>query len=210
MTNKKRGQLLVFEGIDGAGKSSLARLLTEFLHTQGYVTCLTKEPGDNSIGSSVRAIVQESGKQISSQAEFLLFAADRAQHIKEVVLPALERGEVVVSDRLSDSSLAYQGYGRGLDKKMIMAINNWVMGDLRPDLTIFVSVPLECAFERIAKRNEQRTRFEEEQESFMQRVSDGFEEIYAGRDDVLHLNGTDALIDIATHMNKCIRNWLEK
>lgn len=210
MTHKKRGQLLVFEGIDGAGKSSLVRLLAESLKEKGYPVCVTKEPGDNSIGAAVRSIVQETKNHITAQTEFLLFAADRAQHITEIVVPALERGEIVISDRLSDSSLAYQGYGRGLDIDMIKSINNWVLGDIRPDLTLFVSVPVACAFDRISKRNEQPTRFENEHESFMQRVKNGFELIYTSRDDVVHLDGTAQLSDIADEMKKYIDTFLEK
>src|ERR1700730_16197149 len=129
-----KGMLIVIEGIDGAGKSTLAKSLADILTTQGNTVLLTKEPGGSQLGKQLRTILQNQPIPITPIAEYLLFAADRAQHIEQVVKPALERGAIVISDRMGDSSLAYQGYGRGIDKNNIRTVNQWAMQGLTPDL----------------------------------------------------------------------------
>ncbi len=192
------GILIAVEGIDGSGKSTLCINLARMFDPLVPIV-LTKEPGGTVLGKQLRAIVQQP-IQRSSQTEFLLFAADRAQHFNEVVLPALEQKKLVVSDRMADSSLVYQGYGRGLDFEMIKQINSWAMHNRTPDITIYIRIPLEVALERITKRNQVLTAFEQEDKAFMQRLIDGFDKLYADRNDVIFLDGTnnaERLLDIA-------------
>ena len=191
------GFLLSIEGIDGAGKSSLLTELTSQLHKKFNVLC-TKEPGGTPLGKEIRALLQypKSGP-IAPQAEFLLFAADRAHHFTTLVLPALMQGSLVISDRMADSAVAYQGYGRGLDISCIAAVNSWAMQGRKPDLTIYLQLDYRQAQERITQRNDQLTAFEQEKASFFARVLEGFEKMYHNRADVLTLDATLPLATLA-------------
>lgn len=139
----RRGAFVVFEGGDGAGKSTQCRMLGQWLAEAGVSHRLTHEPGDTWLGQQVRRLVlgNDSGP-ISPRSEALLYAADKAQHVDEVVLPALERGEVVISDRYVDSTLAYQGAGRRVDPDGLERVARWATADLRPDLTVLLDVDL--------------------------------------------------------------------
>src|SRR5690606_13070752 len=133
------------------------------LAQHGYETILTKEPGDSPLGKTLRAILQEKKVSVCPKAEFLLFAADRAQHFDEVVMPALQQNKIVISDRLADSSLVYQGYGRGLDKTLIEQVNTWAMNNIKPDLTLYITLPPAVAAARLAQRASLSS-FEKEQQ----------------------------------------------
>lgn len=187
-----RGFLVSLEGIDGAGKTTLAKALCNELMERGYQVVLTKEPGSTAIGKSIRALVQDPLTAKAPETEFLLFAADRAQHIQEVVRPALEAGKIVIADRMADSSLAYQGYGRGLDKTMIQSINAWVMHDIKPDLILYVKIDPITAQERIALRQEKKAYFEQETQQFFERVIAGFETIFRQKSSVRVLDAQQA------------------
>lgn len=190
MLHGYKGYLISFEGIDGSGKSTLARNLESTLAQKGIITLLTKEPGGTELGKSLRQILQTQSTPVCDQAEYLLFAADRAQHFKSLIIPALQDGTVVIADRLADSSLAYQGYGRGVDKAMINHVNKWVMQDVVPNLTIYLSIDPAVALDRVRQRNEQLTAFEQQKYEFWQRVTQGYEEIFAARNNVVTLDGT--------------------
>lgn len=140
-TSARRGLFVVLEGGDGAGKSTQARLLGQWLTEQGVDHRLTHEPGDTWLGQHVRRLVlgRDSGA-IGPRAEALLYAADKAQHVDEVVLPALAAGQVVVSDRYVDSTLAYQGAGRRVPTDGLEQVARWATQDLRPDLTVLLDV----------------------------------------------------------------------
>jgi dTMP kinase len=176
ITHPTKGILIAIEGIDGSGKSTFARHLYDALQQTYSHVKLTKEPGDTEAGKKIRELVQNQQEPLDPTAEFLLFAADRAEHFSKMIIPLLNENYIVISDRLSDSSLAYQGYGRGLDKKMIQSTNAWAMQDVKPDLTIFIKVSVDTALERIQKRNEALTTFEKKE--FLTKVADGFEKMY--------------------------------
>ncbi|MCL5875006.1 MAG: dTMP kinase [Candidatus Dependentiae bacterium] len=182
------GFLIAIEGIDGSGKSTLAYNLAQALKQDAVPVLLTKQPGGSNLGKALRTILQE--QVVVPEAEFLLFAADRAQHIQEVVLPALKQGYVVISDRMADSSYAYQGAGRGLPLDIISTVNNWVMQGIKPDLTLYIKVTSDIARERIFLRKEKLTTFEHEQKLFFDRVIQGFDALYKDRADVVILDGT--------------------
>jgi dTMP kinase len=144
----KRGFFLTIEGIEGAGKSTLAEALSERLSSEGKEVVLTREPGGTRIGDSIRKLLLESGTAMSSRAELLLFEAARAQHVEELIKPALERGAVVVCDRFADSSVAYQGSARGIEPQAIACLNEFATGGLRPDLTILLDLPADVGLAR--------------------------------------------------------------
>ncbi len=161
-----KGVFLTLEGLDGSGKSTQARLLARFLEERGLKVRLTREPGG---GIEVRSLLRG---DLSPEAEYLLFSADRAEHVRKVILPALEEGAFVVSDRYLDSSLAYQGYGRGLPLPWLEEVAERVTLGLRPHLTFLLDLPPEEALRRIGKRA--KDRFEEEGLAFFRRVREGY------------------------------------
>lgn len=162
------GRYIVFEGSEGCGKSTHAARLAEHL---GGV--LTRETGGTAIGQRIRAILHDTDvTNLSHRAEALLAAADRAQHIEEVVAPALAAGRHVVSDRSVYSTLAYQGYGRGLPLDEVRSINEWAVAGHWPDLVVMLDVPLDVMAQRLRKR--ELDRFEREDDGFHRRVRDGF------------------------------------
>jgi dTMP kinase len=162
---------IAFEGLEGCGKSTHVTRLAAAL---GAVA--TREPGGTTIGASLRAtMIDASNTMLSPRAEALLMAADRAQHLDELVTPALQRGQHVVSDRSAYSSLAYQGYGRQLDLAMLKQFNSWAIGNRWPDLVVYIDVPLDILLERLKKR--ELDRFEREDRSFFERIAHGFNEM---------------------------------
>ncbi|MDA0297064.1 MAG: dTMP kinase [Actinobacteria bacterium] len=162
------GRYIAFEGLEGCGKSTHVTRLADAL---GGVA--TREPGGTEIGASLRtAMLDASNTMLSPRAEALMMAADRAQHLDELVLPTLRAGKHVVSDRSAFSSLAYQGYGRMLDIDELNRFNNWAIAGNWPDLVVFIDVPLEQLLERLKKR--ELDRFEREDRAFFKRIFTGF------------------------------------
>lgn len=210
MITLSKGVLIAVEGIDGSGKSSLVKNLTALLHTDGFVARTTREPGATALGKQLRTLVQEKTVAVCPHAEFLLFAADRAQHMHEIVLPSLAENMIVISDRMKDSSLVYQGYGRGLDKELINTVNHWAMGEREPDLTLYVKVDLNTAAIRIIKRNEQLTSFEKEHTQFIQKLINGFDDIYKDKQNVRILDGTQDAETVAHTAYKELFTWIQQ
>ena len=167
----ERGAFVCFEGGDGSGKSTQSRRLAAWLEEQGYRVVLTFEPGDTAVGRLLREIVlsPETGA-ISDRTEALLYAADKAEHVHDVVQPALDRGEVVVTDRYVDSTLAYQGAGRDLDPDELEQVARWATHDLRPYLTVVLALEPEHGLGRFAERD----RIEGESLEFHQRARTWF------------------------------------
>jgi dTMP kinase len=187
---KNRAKFITIEGIDGSGKSTLAQNLTAALIKEGASVILTKEPGGSELGRILRQILQEQNEPVCEKAEYLLFAADRAQHYKQVINPALEKGIMVISDRWADSSVAYQGYGRGLDTQMIKTVNTWATENIIPDLVFYIQIDAQTAFNRIKQRKLELTSFEKEKVEFWKRVEHGYEDIFSQRKEVVALDGT--------------------
>ena len=167
-----RGLLIAFEGGEGAGKTTQARLLAIWLREQGYDVIATHEPGATKVGMRLRALLLDTAHTgMSARAETLMYAADRAEHVDTVIGPALRRGAVVVTDRFVDSSLAYQGRGRNLPISEIAGLNQWATGGLRPDLTILLDLPPVAG---LVRRAPSADRLEAEPTEFHQRVREGF------------------------------------
>ncbi|PPG49594.1 MULTISPECIES: dTMP kinase [unclassified Rathayibacter] len=168
------GLFVTLEGGDGAGKTTQARLLEEWLGTRGETVVRTREPGGTEVGVQIREIVLHHRGEIDPRAEALLYAADRAQHIGTLVRPALERGEVVVQDRYIDSSVAYQGAGRVLDAVEVRRLSEWATHDLRPDLTVLLDLDPAVARGRLDAARTRFDRLEAEKAEFHGRVREAF------------------------------------
>jgi len=171
------GVFIAFEGGDGAGKSTQAKLLCDWLEQIGHTVVVTREPGGTVFGRTVRELVLH-GDHVAPRAEALLFAADRAHHVETKILPALGRGEVVITDRYMDSSIAYQGAGRDLGVDEVRDLNLWATGGLVPALTVLVDLPAEVGRTR---RNGVHDRLESESAAFHGAVRELFLEL-AGAD----------------------------
>ncbi|MFC6286914.1 dTMP kinase [Nocardioides sp. GCM10027113] len=189
------GVFVCFEGGDGSGKSTQSRMLAEWLRDEGYAVRLTFEPGDTEVGRELRRIVlsPETG-ELSDRTEALVYAADKAEHVDTVVRPALERGEVVITDRYVDSTLAYQGAGRSLDVAEVEAVARWATGDLRPHLTVVLDLEPAQGLGRFDGRD----RIEGESEEFHRRVREAFLRMAdADPDHYLVLDARKGIDDIA-------------
>lgn len=160
------GLFIAFEGGDGAGKSTQVALLREALEAAGRTVTVTRQPGGTPLGREIRDLVLH-GDHVAPRAEALLFAADKAHHVDQLIRPALDRGEVVLTDRYTDSSVAYQGAGRELGAQEIHDLNMWAVDDLVPDLTVVVDV---SAAEGRRRRGEVHDRLEAEEDTFHEAI----------------------------------------
>jgi dTMP kinase len=204
----RKGVLIAIEGIDGSGKSTLASNLEKALTHESWQVLLTREPGDSPLGAHIRTLLHDATISKTPKAEFLLFAADRAQHINTVVLPALARNEIVISDRMADSSVVYQGYARGLDIKMIQGINSWAMEDREPDIIFYIRISADFAYERLIMRNLPLTSFEQESKAFFQRLIEGFDLVMDAKQNAYTLDGTYTPEQLSTQATEIIRSWI--
>lgn len=172
-------KLITFEGIEGSGKSTQIRLLAAHLQERGLEVVVTREPGGCRIADEIRAILLDpANEELCATAELLLYAAARAQHVDEVIRPALARGAIVLCDRYTDATVAYQGYGRGLDLGLIEELNRLASGGLSPDLTLVFDLPVATGLHRARSRNATAAadegRFEAESLAFHERVRAGY------------------------------------
>lgn len=177
---------ITFEGIEGCGKSTQSRLVHDYLQARGIPTLWTREPGGCDLGIRLRAmLLGREGAELTPHSELFLYLADRAQHVAEVIQPALAAGQVVLCDRFTDSTAAYQGYGRGLDLSMLQAMNTVAVNGCLPELTLVLDLPVEIGLTRARNRNteqdqsETEGRFEAESLAFHQRVRTGYLDLAA-------------------------------
>jgi len=178
-TSPNRGRFITLEGIEGAGKSTVAQLVRDWLASRGIPARVTREPGGTPLAERVREIVLNRGDEtIAPQAETLLMFAARGIHVENLIRPALARGEWVLCDRFTDASRAYQGYGRGMDLEWIEQLANAVHGDLQPDCTLLLDLPVELGLTRARERSGVAAdRFEAEAAEFFERVRQGYLQI---------------------------------
>ena len=204
----EHGLFVCFEGGDGAGKSTQSRLLRDWLVEQGRTVLLTFEPGDTEVGKEMRRIVLDPATgHLSDRTEALLYIADKAEHVDHVVLPALARGEVVITDRYVDSTLAYQGAGRTLEVSEVEAVARWATADLRPHLTVVLDLAPEAGLGRF----EERDRIEGQSLEFHQRVRQSFLDL-AARDPehYLVLDARASIEDIAAAIRARVAPLLDR
>ena len=178
------GKFITFEGIEGSGKTTQIEMLRDYLLQKNHRVTITREPGGTLIGDQIRKILlHDKNNTISDETELLLYEACRAQHIQEIIMPALKENRIVLCDRFSDSTLAYQGYGRRMNGERIEKLNKMVAGKIEPDLTILLDMDVSLGLSRAKKRNasvreeEREERFEKETLEFHQRVRNGFLEL---------------------------------
>jgi dTMP kinase len=169
------GCLIVFEGVEGSGKTTQLQRCSDWLLAEGKNVVLTREPGGTTIGVGLRKLLLE-GSPIQDRAELLLYAADRAQHVEEFLKPQLAMGTIILCDRFTDSTIAYQGYGRGLSLDLIAQLNLIATGGLEADLTLWLDVAVEIGLAR-AKRRGVSDRIEQADVSFHKRVEQGFRQL---------------------------------
>ncbi len=222
-----RGVFITFEGPDGSGKTTQIKRLTEWLRGRGVEPVLLRQPGGTPLGEKIRGILLDSKSeegfgQIAPLAELALMFGDRAQSIREIIQPALDAGKIVLCDRYTDSSEAYQGAGRGLGAERVLAVHRAICDDLQPDLTVLLLPDVEMALQRAQRRNERykkqhggadENRFEAEGEAFYRRVHAGYAAIAAREPKRVALVGPgvgdDSIEAIAAHIRdivtKCLR-----
>ncbi len=198
-----RGVFVVLEGGDGCGKSTQTRLLVQRLRDLGREVVATREPGATGAGAAIRALVLDGG-HLDARAEALLIAADRAEHVVEVIRPALDRGAVVVSDRYIPSSLAYQGVARGLGVEEIARLSEWATGGLQPDLVVVFDVPADDAERRRAAPQD---RMEREPAHFRAQVNQAYRDL-ADRFGWALVDGRAPVEDVANEVWKLVRPLL--
>ncbi|SFW14307.1 dTMP kinase [Nitrosovibrio sp. Nv17] len=169
------GRFITLEGIDGAGKSTHLGWLETVLRARGRHAVVTREPGGTALGEALRALLLDGSEGMHAETEALLMFAARREHLDKVILPALDRGDWVLSDRFTDASFAYQGGGRGVATDKLDHLERWVQGGLQPDLTLYFDVPVEIGRRR-ARAIRPADRFEREEDVFFRRVRDAYRE----------------------------------
>lgn len=195
---------ITFEGIEGSGKSSALTLLATYLEKKGFEVCLTREPGGSSLGRMLRHVLLDArNTHLSNRAELFLFLADRAQHVKDIILPALEEEEIVLCDRYMDSTFVYQGAGRGMDIDHLRLLNDQAIGGMIPDLTLLFDLPVQVGLSRAARRNQEEDlviaegRFEAESILFHTRVREGYLQLAAEEPErIVRIDATQSPDDV--------------
>ena len=171
------GKFITLEGIEGVGKTSNLRFIQELLESAGHNCVVTREPGGTNLGEALRnLLLSHSDENMSADAELLMMFAARAEHLSKVIRPALANGQTVLCDRFTEATYAYQGGGRQLDVDKISALEDWVQGDLRPDLTLILDAPVEVGRARAGSRSDP-DRIEKEKDDFFQRVRSAYIEM---------------------------------
>jgi dTMP kinase len=209
-------KLITFEGIEGSGKSTQIKLVAEYLSRRNVSLIVTAEPSGTDIGRKIGSILfNREHNNMCAETEMFLFCAARSQHVREIIMPALKQNKVVLCDRFSDATYAYQGAGRGLDNKFIKLINDYSSMLLKPDLTLLFDLPVEIGLQRANRRNDKLKesssidRFEKENMDFHRRIREGYLNILNNDPDRFRL--IDANRDVETiqkDVRTCINNFI--
>ncbi len=197
----KKGIFITFEGIDGSGKSTQARFLKNYFNNKGLKAILTKEPGGTKLGEKIRNILLT--ENMNPVSEFLLFASDRKEHIEKIILPSLKKGKIVISDRFTDSSLAYQGYGRGVPLEFIKFVHNAILYNLEPDITFLIDVPPEIGLNRIPETD----RIERAGLEFLHKIREGYLKMAKSDKRFFVINGAENKKLVWQNIMKFIEYW---
>lgn len=211
--DRRRGRFITLEGLDGSGKTTQLRLLAQRLRAQGLEVLETVEPGGTKIGNAIRQILLDPAHDnMGSTAEMLLYFAARAQNVDELLEPALARGAVVLSDRWTDSTFAYQGHGRKLGEKMVADLDRISCRGRTPDLTLWIHVNLETSLGRARHRNTQQssagTRMDEQSRAFYERVLAGYQLLAAREPDrFIRVDGDGTPEEVATRVWEAYSRW---
>ena len=208
---------ITFEGIDGCGKTTQARMLADRLEKAGNKVLMTREPGGTEFAEKIKSIIKDPSIKIDGLTEYLLFASARADHIEKVIKPALKENIIVICDRFIDSSYAYQGYGKNVDLEFIINTNKFIIGDLYPDLTFYIDISPKEAMKRIEFRNEFRNetkdRLETNNLGFFMSVVDGYYDLL-GKDPrgerIIKISGLKSIHDIHFHIYRIANSYIKK
>lgn len=207
-----KGKFITFEGVEGAGKTSVLHTLTDKLIDLGYEVIATREPGGIDIAEQIRTILHDpANTNMEERTEALLYAAARRQHLVEKVLPALDEGKIVLCDRFIDSSLAYQGYARGLGMKEVFQINQFAIQDVMPNLTLLFDIAPKKGLERIAaNKNREKNRLDMETLAFHEKVYEGYQLLYEQYPNrIQKINADQAFQDVERSALDCILAYLK-
>lgn len=196
-----KGLFITFEGIDGSGKSTQAMLLKDRFNQLDRPVVFTKEPGGTPLGKKIREILLNDN--MNPVSEFLLFAADRKEHAKKIIIPSLADGKIVISDRFADSSVAYQGFGRGVPIDFISFVHQNILSGLKPDLTFIIDILPEIGLERLAERD----RIERGGMDFLNKVREGYLELARADKRFVVIDGTAVLEKVANSIWEFISRW---
>jgi dTMP kinase len=208
----QRGRFITFEGIDGCGKTTQFRLLAQWLRDRGKDVVETVEPGGTAIGQQIRRILLDpSSADIQPRAELLLYFASRAQNVDQVIRPALDSGRIVLCDRFTDSTLAYQGCGRGLDSEVVRDLDRIACRGLKPDVTFLIDIDLETSLMRARRRNERvgpaESRIDEESAAFHERVRRGYLALAKAEPDrIVRIDGAASIGEVAQRIRESL-HW---
>ena len=207
---EKKGLFLVFEGIDGSGKTSQLKRTKEYLEAKGYDVVTTREPGGTPISEKIRGLLLDPANGgMNDRCELLLYGAARAQHLAEVIRPAIACGKAVLCDRFSLSTAAYQGYGRGISLDLLDAVHSVAAFNVKPDLTLVVDVPVEVSAHRVAvSRGEPKDRLEQEKSDFFEKVRQGFLCEAQKDDSIVVIDGVQTEEDVFEDIKKALENVL--
>ncbi len=202
-----KGKFITIEGSEGSGKSTNIHFIQEYLSKKNIEFISTREPGGTPVAEKIRdLLLDKANSSLCDDAELLLMFAARSQHLNELIIPALDAGKWVLSDRFTDASFAYQGGGRGLSWDKISQLEQWVQGSLRPDATILLDIPVDIGMERVHQRGE-TDRFEQEQLSFFNRIREAYLKLAKENPERFHIIDTQPSIEdvrkqLATVMEK--------
>ncbi|MBD3610383.1 MAG: dTMP kinase [Gammaproteobacteria bacterium] len=204
-----RGRFITLEGGEGAGKTSNLQFIQQFLENAGIDLVVTREPGGTELGEAIRELLLDHrNTSMLDDTELLLMFAARSQHINQLITPALNEGKWVLCDRFTDASYAYQGGGRGVDQSRIQQLEQWVQGDLRPDLTLLLDLPVEQGLERASARSEP-DRFEREKTEFFLRVREAYlERVRADEARYRIIDASQPLPEVHQQLNQTLENVL--
>lgn len=204
---KNKGILIVFEGPEGSGKTTQINLLYDYLKTTVKNVARFREPGSTAVGEKIREILLEhKNLKISALAEMLLYQASRAQFVTEKLIPALKKGNIVLLDRFTDASLAYQGYGEGVDLKLIKKLNEIAACGIKPDVAILLDIGIKKGLERAMTKNGEKDRVEQKPLSFHNRVRRGYLELAGRNKKIKALDGSQDINQIHEQIRKLILN----
>jgi dTMP kinase len=193
-----KGYFITFEGLEGAGKSTQARMLCQKLTNEGYPCVLTAEPGGTALGEALKSIIIDTKyKDMVPLAELYLFSAARAQHVEKVIRPSIEEGKIVICDRFFDATIAYQSFGRGLPETLVRETNSRASWNVRPDITFFLDIEPAKGLSRVSQRLQEleqpADRIEKEDFSFFERVREGY--LYISREEPMRFRVLDADVE---------------
>lgn len=205
------GLFITFEGPEGAGKSTNLKVFSEALTKRGCTPLVTREPGGTPVAERIRELLLSNHEEpMHADAELLLMFAARAQHLNALIRPALAQGRVIISDRFTDATYAYQGAGRGIDPQRIAVLETWVQGDLRPDLVVVFDVPVELGMARARARSE-LDRFEQEQQQFFENVRRSYlQRATADPERYRIIDASGDLVQVRAAMQSLIEEVLER